>query len=147
MRARGELDKLQEAIAKRLLSLGDFAVADIFCEGANLFDHGAGKACGVKITVKIPMPVSASKYAAGPVFSRVFAELLLERDDALARHSPSLASLAESASKALHFWTAPLECGYGKLTLGENSPWKIIPAKDGSISGICINFSAQSVIE
>ena len=144
---RGELDRLQEAVAKRLVSMSEFAVADIFCEGSQALERGAGKACGVKITVKVPMPQKASKYAAGPVFSRVAVQVEIERDSGLARHSPGIASIAEGVSKALHCWSAPLECGYGKVFLSEQNPWTPTPEDKDGVAKICVNLSAQSVIE
>lgn len=147
MICRGEIDKLQEAVTKRLVSLGEFAVADISAEGAKLFENGAGKACGVAIVVKIPMPLESSKYAAGPVFSKVGIRILARRDDGIARHSPSMATIAESVTRALHNWSAPIECGYAKLSLSEKNPWEAASKDFSPSTSLIINFTAQSVLE
>lgn len=141
---RGEMDRLQEAAARRLSGLGEFAVADIVREG---YAPNGGKACGVKITVRIPMPEAASKYAAGPAFSKVAMQIVIERDDMAARHSPSAATLAEGVTRALHGWTAPLECGYGKVAIAESEPWQRIETPRKAVSAIAVNFKAQSVLE
>ena len=72
MTAKSEIEKLQEAVGRRLMLAGDFATANIYLESARPGNLKAGNSsCGVKITVRVPMPQSASKYAAGPVFSKV----------------------------------------------------------------------------
>ena len=144
--AVSEIEKLQQAVARRLLSIGDFATADIIMESAKIPEVKTASARGLRITVKVPMPQSASKYAAGPVFAKVGLQLLIERDDAVAKHSPSIAAVAESATRALHNWIAPAECGYGKVQIAQNSPWLRADAKSANLSAILVNFTTQSVL-
>ncbi|MBR4598106.1 MAG: hypothetical protein IKO42_06910 [Opitutales bacterium] len=144
--AFSEIEKLQEAVARRLLSIGDFAVADIAMESAKAPAIKTASACGVRITVKIPMPQSASKYAAGPVFSKVNLQILIERDDSAAKHSPSICAIAESATRALHNWIAPAECGYGKVQIAQTSPWARAETKSANLSALVLNFTTQSVL-
>lgn len=118
MTAKSEIEKLQEAVGRRLLLTGDFATANIYLESAKPGNLKSGNsACGVKITVRVPMPQSASKYAAGPVFSKVDLQILIERDDAVAKHTPSIASIAESVTLActtgrLPRTAATARCGF-----------------------------------
>lgn len=144
---KGEIDMLQEALAKKLASMSDLATADIKAEGSKIFEHGAGKACGVSMTVKIPIPLTSSKYAAGPVFSKVAVQILIERDKSLALHSPSIAALAEHVTKAFYNWKAPLSCGYGKLSINEQKPWTQNSKEGEPVSSLSVNFIAQSVLE
>lgn len=146
MTAFSEIEKLQEAVARRLMSAGAFAVAEIILESAKIPVIKTASACGLRITVKVPMPQCASKYAAGPVFSKVGLQILIERDDAAAKHSPSIAAVAESVTKALHNWTAPAECGYGKVQIAQSAPWERIEIKNSRASCVAVNFTTQSVL-
>lgn len=147
MIAKSEIEKLQEAIGRRLLLTGDFATANIYLESTKLGNLKTNNsACGVKITVRVPIPQSASKYAAGPVFSKVNLQVLIERDDAIARHTPSIASIAESVTLALHNWTAPADCGYGKVRISETQPWQRLESKQSQTSLMLVNFTTQSVL-
>ena len=147
MTAKSEIEKLQEAVGRRLLLAGDFETANIYLESAKPGNLKSGNsACGVKITVRVPMPQSASKYAAGPVFSKVDLQILIERDDAVAKHTPSIASIAESVTLALHNWTAPADCGYGKVRISEQHPWQRVENKNMQTSAMLVNFSTQSVL-
>ncbi len=143
---RGQLDKLQEAVTRKLASSSDLSVAEIHSESANFLSRQNSKASGVKITVAIPMPISASKYAAGPVFSKVSVKVIIERNHSIAIHSPSLTSLAECVSKLLHKWVAPLESCYGKLVLDAQSPWQKLQCQAQNSSAISVNFTVQSVL-
>lgn len=143
---KGELDKVQETLAKRLLTISALSTANIFQEGAKLFETGAGKMCGLSITVKIPIPLCASKYTAGPVFSKLLLQVKIERDASLAKHTPSITTIAESVTKALHLWEFPLECGYGKISLAPQSPWQNLEHETSALSSVLINFNTQSVL-
>ncbi len=147
MITKSEIEKLQEAVGRRLVLTGDFATANIYLESAKLGNlKTSNSACGVKITVRVPMPQSASKYAAGPVFSKVNLQILIERDDAIARHTPSIAAIAESVTIALHNWTAPAECGYGKVHISTSQPWQRLENKNSQISTMLVHFTTQSVL-
>lgn len=146
MSPRGQLDKLQEAIAKRLASASDLALADIYTDASKPLERQFSKASGVKITVEVPMPISASKYAAGPVFSKVAISVLVERNETSAIHSPSLAGLCECVTKLLHNWTAPLESCYGKIAISAENPWRVREVKAQNTAAISVNFIAQSVL-
>ena len=147
MTAKSEIEKLQEAVGRRLMLAGDFATANIYLESARPGNLKAGNSsCGVKITVRVPMPQSASKYAAGPVFSKVDLQILIERDDAVAKHPPSIAAIADSVTLAIHNWTAPADCGYGKVRISESRPWQRAESKSPQISSMLVNFSTQSVL-
>lgn len=146
MNPRGQLDKLQEAVTRRLASASELAVAEIHAESANFLKEQISKSSGVKISVAIPMPISASKYAAGPVFSKVAVKVVVEREHSIAMHSPSLASLAESVTKILHKWVAPLESCYGKLVLDAQNPWQRVQLKSLNSDAISVNFTVQSVL-
>lgn len=146
MNPRGQLDKLQDSIAKKLISSSELSFAEIQIESANFLDRQFSKASGVKITVAIPMPLTASKYAAGPVFSKVAVKIIIERNHTIAIHSPSLASLAESVTKILHKWTAPLESCYGKLVISSQNPWQTMQVQKQNTDAISVNFTVQSVL-
>lgn len=146
MNSRGQLDKLQEAVARKLASSSELSIAEIQAESASFLKGQISKSSGVKITVEIPMPISASKYAAGPVFSKVSIRVAIERNHSIAIHSPSLASLAESVTKILHKWVAPLESCYGKLVLDTQNPWQKIQQKNLNSDAISVNFTVQSVL-
>ena len=93
-----------------------------------------------------PMPTSASKYAAGPTFSNVELRVEAERAKFAAPNAPSLLTACEIVSRALHGANAPVECGYGRISLAENSPWS--ESKCGSQSEkITMRFCAQSVLQ
>lgn len=143
---RGELDKLQEFITKTLMASSEFSCADIIAESSNVIKNLGSKACGLKIKVGIPMPIKASKYAAGPTFSKVSIQILIERENPLALHSPSITYIAESVSKILHNKLAPVECGYGKIHLSESAPWQKVDSKNENVSCLAVNILTQSVL-
>lgn len=143
---KGGLEKLQEFAAKTLMCSSDFLCADILAESSNALRSEGSKACGIKITVGIPMPLKASKYAAGPAFSKVALQIVVERDNPNAAHSPSAVYLAERLSRLFHGKTAPVECGYGKICLADSNPWQALPRPDKNTTAIAVNFLAQSVL-
>lgn len=140
----GTLEKLQKSLLDHLQSLADLNCADIYAEGRNVHARG-GKAEGMKVEILMPMPTSASKYAAGPTFSDVDVFVEVVCDGTLATNPPSLLTVCEIISRTLHKWTPPLECGYGKMTLAQNAPWKRGDAGNGKTK-ITLKFNAQSVL-
>lgn len=140
----GTLEKLQNSLLGHLQSLADLNYADIRAEGRDVHARG-GKAEGMEVEIMLPMPTSASKYAAGPTFSDVDVCIEVVRDPALAATAPSILTVCEIISRALHKWTPPLECGYGKMALAQNSPWKRGDAANGKTK-ITLKFNVQSVL-
>lgn len=142
---KGSLDKLQLAVADRIRSLADLSRASVYCECIDEILDLAGKGEGLKILVKIPMPMEASKYAAGPTFSRVKIEIVIEREMFTAANAPSISFICECVSKILHAWQPPEKSGYGKFFIAGTSPWSRNSCKDGKIS-MSLFFEAQSVL-
>ena len=140
----GTLERLQKSMLAYLRGLADLKHADIYAEG---FENEArtGKAEGLCVEIQMPMPVAASKYAAGPTFSGVEISVSVLRYRTIAAKAPSLLTVCEMLSRALHNWNPPLECGYGKVCLSQNNPWKRADAPQNS-SRITLQFNAQSVL-
>ena len=91
------------------------------------------------------IPLSASKYAAGPTFSDVELRVETIRSKFAAPNAPSLLTACEIVSRALHGANAPLECGYGRIALSESSPWK--EEAESQSDKITIHFRVQSVLQ
>ncbi len=136
----GTLERLQKSVTEYLRGIGDLRFADISAE--KLEKDLSEKAEGLKVLVLSPIPQRASKYAAGPTFSAVALSIAITQDNAVANYPTSLITSAEIISRALHFWTPPIESGYGKLSLSESSPWQRV-----SDNTICITFNTQSVLQ
>jgi len=136
----GTLSRLQKSAAQYLRSLSELRRADIFAE--NIDPEEGGKAEGMRVVVMSPVPVRASKYAAGPAFSEVEISVEISRDDSNATRAPSVLDAAEAVSRALHFWTPPLESGYGKLSMSDTHAW----LRTGK-SSIRTTFKTQSVLQ
>lgn len=145
---KGSLDKLQSAVAERIRSLADIAKASVCSECVDETFGEFGNGEGLEILVKIPMPVEASKYAAGPVFSKVKIEVLVERNANIAANAPSMAFTCECISKILHAWAPPENSGYGKLFIAGNPPWSrgAESAGGGKKFSMSLFFEAQSVL-
>lgn len=141
----GALESLQNAVCEMLRSLNGLKFAYIRA-GNGLSEAETGSPEGVEIRVLRPMPLSASKYAAGPAFSDVELRVETERSKFAAPNAPSLLSACETVSRALHGAVAPAECGYGRISLAENSPWS--ESECGTQSEkITMRFRAQSVLQ
>ena len=63
----GTLERLQKAVCEILSSINDLKFACVRIQ--NDFSDAEGSAEGLEIKVLRPIPLSASKYAAGPTFS------------------------------------------------------------------------------
>ena len=135
----GNLERLQRSVVELLRSVSDLRLADIKAEDS---DDNAGKAEGLRVTVLSPLPRAASRYAAGPVFSEVEISVEISRDKSIAARAPSIISAAENVSRALHNWSPPVACGYGRVYLSQENPW----LADGP-SKIRIILNAQSVLQ
>ena len=139
----GTLERLQNAVCEILSAINDLKFACVRLQ--NDFSDAEGSAEGLEIKVLRPIPLSASKYAAGPTFSDVDVCVEVVCDGTLATNPPSLLTVCEIISRTLHKWTPPLECGYGKMTLAQNAPWKRGDAGNGKTK-ITLKFNAQSVL-
>lgn len=111
----------------------------------NDFSDAEGSAEGLEIKVLRPIPLSASKYAAGPTFSDVEIRVETIRSKFAAPNAPSLLTACEIVSRALHGANAPIECGYGRIALSESSPWK--EESESQSDKITIRFRVQSVLQ
>ncbi len=140
----GTLERLQRSIFKYLLGMADLRCADIFAEAIDS-STASQSAKGLKIIVREPMPLKASKYAAGPTFSEVEVCVDISRDFRISSGAPSLLTMAEILSRSLHKWLPPMECGYGRITLSDNIPWSF--SQDGQTKKISVKFKAQSVLQ
>lgn len=135
----GTLERLQNSAFEYLRSVADLSYADIKKNGSP--DLG-GKAEGLRIDIMRPLPLAASKYAAGPTFSEVELRIRIVRDDDIAARAPSLLTSAEIVSRAMHNWLPPASCGYGRTTLAQQRPWAF-----GKNSDVEIILKAQSVLQ
>ena len=140
----GTLERLQKYALEYLRGLSDLKYADIRAENFSPLPE-SGKAEGMRVEILCPVPLAASKYAAGPTFSDVELSVRVTRDDAVAMRAPSTLTACEILSRALHNWTPPAECGYGKITLAPNSPWTREASAPNSTRFV-IKFKAQSVL-
>lgn len=142
----GTLERLQNAVFDILKSLGDLKFATIVKQSDFPDTESAADAEGVCIRVLRPLPTAASKYAAGPTFANVELRVETERAKYTAENAPSLLTVCEIVSRALHGHNAPLECGYGRISLCENTPWN--EGKTSSQSDkITVRFNVQSVLQ
>jgi len=136
----GTLERLQKYIYDYLRGINDLKYAAVNKESEiNLSPVGSDE--GLDINVMFPIPQKASKFAAGPTFSEVEICLEVRRQDVIAARAPSMLTVCEIVSRALHNWTPPLETGYGRITLSQNQPWEKMSADT-----IKIRFNVQSVL-
>lgn len=128
-----------------LQAVGDLRFATIRQQN-DYSDSESGSAEGLEIRVLRPLPTAASKYAAGPTFSAVELRVEVTRTKYTAQNAPSLLTACEIVSRALHGVNAPLECGYGRISLVEISPWTESKS-DSQSEKITMRFCAQSVLQ
>ncbi len=139
----GSLERLQKSILEYLSGIGDLKFADISSEKTEEIGESK-KGEGLHVEILSPIPISASKYAAGPTFSEVEISLRVHRKNFSSR-TPTILTTCEILSRALHNWLPPLSCGYGKLTLAQKNPWTCEESQTGS-KQILIKFTVQSVL-
>jgi len=140
------LDSLQQSIFEKLRTLPELTKIAVFKEEvftkkqSKIFDQG------MIVKISIPLPLSASKYSAGPAFGKVAIRIAIEvyRNASASALSPLY--LGELISSKLHNWNAPLSSSYGKLSLDSQKPWELIDNNSEKIS-IFLNFNTQSVLE
>ncbi len=143
---KGALDKLEDEILFHLQSLAEFKNASIRLESGRVDKNLNFSDKPTRITLKIPTPLEASKYTAGPTFSKVAINIIVECDLSTNRFDESINSVAENLAKHLHNWKTPISCGYSKLTLDAQAPWqKLEPC--GNTLAVALNFSASAVLE
>lgn len=136
----GSLEKIQSCVYDRLSAVFELRYAAVDVESDSI-DAVAASPEGLHVRVCSPIPLKASKYAAGPTFSEVEIRIRIKRDARIATRAPSLSSVSEAVSRELHNWVAPSESGYGRFSLSENSPWEF--KGDGCVE---IKFKVQSVL-
>ena len=141
----GTLERLQNGVCEILKAIGDLRFATIRTQNDYL-DSDGNSAEGLEVRVMRPMPISASKYAAGPTFSAVELRIEVTRAKYTAQNAPSLLTSCEIISRALHGVNAPVECGYGRIALAENSPWDESKT-DSQSEKINLRFCVQSVLQ
>lgn len=141
----GSLEKLQRFVLRRLETLADLGAAEIFAEGIDAYSR-SGNGGGLSVTVTMPEPRAASKYAAGPVFSHISLCVCVERDNSVCR-ALSILDACEIIAKALHKWGSPVDSGYGRLELDPSNPWTRHATAKPNSDKISVNFTAQSVIQ
>ncbi len=139
----GTLERLQKSVLEYLSGIGDLKFADLSAENSDKVSE-AKKGEGLSVEILEPIPLAASKYAAGPTFSEVELSLRVRRNF-LSPRAPSMLTACEIISRALHNWNPPLSCGYGKVTLAQNSPWVRDDSRENS-KQITIKFTVQSVL-
>ncbi len=142
---KSSLEILGDCIKDYLKSLAEFKYADI-SNSQELLSNESGKAEGLKIEILNPLPIKTSKYTAGTTFSEVEICIIVHFQKDISKKLPSSLFFCETVSKALNNWTPPLKCGYGKLSLAQNYPWKILEAPK-FCSRIEIKFKTQSLIQ
>lgn len=101
----GTLERLQNAVCEILSGINDLKFACVRVQ--NDFSDAEGSAEGLEIKVLRPIPLSASKYAAGPTFSDVELRVETIRSKFAAPNAPSLLTACEIVSRALHGANAP----------------------------------------
>lgn len=139
------LERLQKGIYNMLRGISDIKFADVCFESDGEIFEGSN-AEGLQIRILRPMPIKASKYSAGPTFSDVEIRIDISRAKHTSRNTPSLLTVCEIVSRVLHGWNVPLECGYGRLELCDNSPWSAVSTTE-SVEKITVRFRTQSVLQ
>ncbi len=140
------VESLQKSVATRLEGFDIFGDASIVCEGSDPYGLEKFSDREISVTVKIPMPIGASKYSAEPLFSRLALQVVIEADESVRRESMSVVALAEETAWLLHNWLAPVANGYSKITLSDSAPWER-PQCGGTRVSVAVNFNASSVLE
>lgn len=140
---QGCLLKLQKAVLEKLRSAAELSFAAISAENPSDFLEPKSSDRPCEISVLMPIPMEASKYSAGPVFSKVALQVEIKCEPTRMGECPSVLSAAEAVTRTLHFWSIPPESGYSRLSLSESSPWTR-SSKNASI--ITVNFTACAVL-
>lgn len=141
----GCIDSLQKSIVEILRTCPELSRVGIFRENALRDLECKFSSQGMGIVVKIPRPIEASKYAAGPAFSKISfsVSINVDRHSSLQTYSPTF--IAELVSKKLHNASASISTGYGKILLDSANPWQSYKADSQSFE-ITLNFNTQSLI-
>lgn len=138
------LQSLQNFVSEQLKTSAALKCAQITVEKFEFVEEFSNTN-GLRISVGIPVPSRVSKYSAGAIFADVAFEIKLLKKN-ISAAAPALLSLCECACKCLHNWTPPVESGYGKISIVENSPWKI-EKSDANETLVCVKFHAQSLLQ
>jgi|GEM_PF-793871 len=140
------LDSLQQSVFEKLRTLPELAKVSVFKD--EVFSKHQAKISdqGMIVKIAIPIPLSSSKYAAGPAFGKVALRIAIEVYRNCATSALSPLYLGELISSKLHNWNAPLSSSYGRLSLDTQKPWELLDNNSEKIS-IILNFNTQSVLE
>lgn len=100
---------------------------------------------GICVEVGIPMPRRISKYSAGAIFAEIEFEIRVKKLGSI-NASRGVLEICEFISRSINFWTPPVESGYGKIFLREESAWRIAK-NDANSCELVISFRAQSLLQ
>ncbi|MDR2737378.1 MAG: hypothetical protein LBB18_00335 [Puniceicoccales bacterium] len=108
MKTEGLLEKLQDAVEKRLLSVSELRNIPILAsKGSDLpsiIETNSKIAIGSAIVLMPPIPSGADEHAIGPIFGGVVVEVKIFENTMVNRTGKSLLFLAETVMENLHGW-------------------------------------------
>lgn len=129
------LEPLQNAVVAHLGTLEALSTIPVlgFKSGDldNLIERTVERAQGACVLVLPPLPLSVAN-APHMVFERVGVTIRLAIYPYAAESLPSLCSLGETLSAALHQWSPELDGWHSPLRLSEKNPWESQLAKRAS---------------
>ncbi|MDR1528129.1 MAG: hypothetical protein LBS22_00890 [Puniceicoccales bacterium] len=108
MKTEGILEKLQDAIEKRLLALSELRNVPILTykqsDLHSVIEANVKTGIGVVIVLMPPIPSHAYAHVVGPIFHDVTIEIKIVENTAMNKLGKSLLSLAEIVMQHLHMW-------------------------------------------
>ncbi|MDR2603618.1 MAG: hypothetical protein LBC11_03620 [Puniceicoccales bacterium] len=108
MKMEGILEKLQDAIEKRLLALNELRNIPILTykqsDLSSVIETNVKTGIGIAIMLMPPVPSRVHAHVAGPVFHDVTIEIKIIENTAMNKSGKSLLSLAEIVMQHLHMW-------------------------------------------